>query len=116
MDTDMKYADSVQEAKALAQEQLDKFPPMPENTAAVDACPGVDPMGKYSAIDMKFAQRQARIIGALQSRSPEVQVHVKGVLQSFQHSQQCSDLGTPSGRGRQGQVTEHVDGTGPKAG
>ena len=92
MDTDMKYADSVQEAKALAQEQLDKFPPMPENTAAVDACPGVDPMGKYSAIDMKFAQRQARIVGALQSRSPEVQEHVKGVMRGFQHSQQCSAL------------------------
>ena len=53
---------------------------LPEDVEPGIRYPGVDPAGKYSIIDMKFAQREAAIRSALESRSDDVPSHVRGLL------------------------------------
>jgi len=67
-------------AQDRAQAQFKGKPPMPEDENVGIRFPGVDPVGKYSVIDMKFAQRELAIRAALESRAPEVQEYVKGLL------------------------------------
>ena len=61
-------------AKETAAAQLEGHPPMPENQDVSVRFPGVDPVGSYSVVDMKFAQREAAIRANLESRTPEVQL------------------------------------------
>lgn len=67
-------------ARERAQAQFKGNPPMPEDADVSIRFPGVDPVGKYSVIDMKFAQREMAVWAALESRPPEVQEYVKGLL------------------------------------
>ena len=60
--------------------QFEGKPVLPENPDVGIRFPGIDPMGKYSVIDMRFAQREAVIRGALESRSPEVREYALGLL------------------------------------
>lgn len=53
---------------------------MPEDPDVGIRFPGVDPVGKYSVIDMKFAQRETNLRAALESRSPEVRAYVNDML------------------------------------
>lgn len=63
-----------------AETQFKGHPVMPEDEDVAIRFPGVDPMGKYSIIDMKFAQRVSVIEATLESRSPEVQAYARGLL------------------------------------
>lgn len=63
-------------AMARAEAQFQGYPPMPEDSDASIRFPGVDPVGKYSVIDMKFAQRHSRVDACLPLRPPEVQEFV----------------------------------------
>lgn len=56
--------------------------PMPEGVESSIRCPGVDPMGKYSVIDMRFAKRMDAVESALSVRNEEVQKRVRAVLQA----------------------------------
>lgn len=64
-------------AMARAEAQFQGYPPMPEDSDISIRFPGVDPVGKYSVIDMKFAQRHGRVDACLQLRPPEVQKFVR---------------------------------------
>lgn len=64
-------------AMARAEAQFRGYPPMPEDSDVSIRFPGVDPVGKYSVIDMKFAQRHSRVDACLQLRPPEVQKFVR---------------------------------------
>lgn len=66
-----------------AQAQFAGYPPMPEDPDVAVRFPGVDPVGKYSVIDMKFAQRQAALDAVLQTRPPEVQSYVRSLQQAM---------------------------------
>ena len=59
-------------AMERADTQFEGWPVMPEDTSVMQRFPGVDPVKKYSTIDMKFAQRVAKINASLESRSPQV--------------------------------------------
>ena len=50
---------------------------LPEDADVGDRFPGVDPRGKYSSIDMRFAQRRAVIDAALQARVPAALENVR---------------------------------------
>ena len=63
-----------------AKAQFQGHPTMPEDEDVGLRFPGIDPVGKHSVIDMKFAQREAVITSMLESRSPEVQSYVKELL------------------------------------
>lgn len=66
-------------AMARAEAQFQSYPPMPEDSDVSIRFPGVDPVGKYSVIDMKFAQRHGRVDACLQLRPPEVQKFVRAL-------------------------------------
>ncbi len=55
---------------------------MPEDVDVALRFPGIDPVGKYSRIDMKFAQREAALNAALSCRPPEVRQFVAGLRQA----------------------------------
>lgn len=57
---------------------------LPEDPSCVERFPGVDPSQKYSVIDMKFAQRSAAIVGAVQTREPTLRADVEGMLERWQ--------------------------------
>lgn len=63
-----------------AEAQFKGHPAMPEDLDVAIRFPGVDPKGKYSVIDMKFAQRISVIEAALESRSPEVRAYAGELL------------------------------------
>lgn len=63
-----------------AKAQFKGHPAMPEGGDVSTRFPGVDPVGKYSLIDMRFAQREAAVRAALESRAPQVQSYVKDLL------------------------------------
>lgn len=63
-----------------AEAQFKGHPAMPEDGDVAIRFPGVDPRGKYSVIDMKFAQRISAIEAALESRSPEAQAYARELL------------------------------------
>ncbi len=44
--------------------------------------PGVDPRGKYCAVDMAFAERKERIKATLQTRSPEAAKRITDLMES----------------------------------
>lgn len=67
-------------AMGRAEEQFRGWPPMPEDAETPVRFPGIDPVGRYSVIDMKFAQRRARVEAALESRSPQVQEQIRALL------------------------------------
>lgn len=52
---------------------------LPEDADIGDRFPGVDPRGKYSTIDMRFAQRRAVIDAALQARGPAALENVRAI-------------------------------------
>lgn len=72
-------------AMARAEAQFQGYPPMPEDSDTSLRFPGVDPVGKYSVIDMKFAQRHSRVDACLQLRPPEVQKFVRTLRASVSH-------------------------------
>ncbi len=53
---------------------------IPEDAEVALRYPGIDPLGKYSVIEMKFAQREAAVTAALQHKSPELQSYVQKLL------------------------------------
>lgn len=53
---------------------------MPEDTYAVTRFPDIDPMGKFSIIDMKIAYGEDRIRAALNNREADVRGHVTQLL------------------------------------
>lgn len=57
---------------------------LPEESSCVDRFPGVDPSLKYSVIEMKFAQRSAAIVGAVQTREPTLKADVENMLERWQ--------------------------------
>ena len=67
-------------AMQRAEEQFQGWPPMPENAETPVRFPGIDPVGHYSVIDMKFAQRRAQVEAALESRGPQVQEQLRALL------------------------------------
>lgn len=67
-------------AMGRAEEQFQGWPPMPEDAETPVRFPGIDPVGHYSVIDMKFAQRRARVEAALESRTPQVQKQIRALL------------------------------------
>ena len=67
-------------AMARAEAQFQGWPVMPEDADISLRYPGVDPVGKYSLIDMKFEQRMASIQASMESRSPGVQFYVERLL------------------------------------
>lgn len=69
-------------ARERARAQLRDKPALPEEVEPSIRCPGVDPMGRFSIIDMKFAQRMDAVESALSIRSEEVQKRVRAVLQA----------------------------------
>ena len=69
-------------AMSRAEEQFRGWPPMPEDAETPIRFPGIDPVGHYSVIDMKFAQRRARVEAALESRSPQVQEQLRTLLEA----------------------------------
>ena len=88
----MYKSTTVEDALDRAREQLIGYPPMPENTQAVDTYPSIDPMGKYSSIDMNFAYREARIVSAAQTRSPEVQANIHRMMNHVKNSEAGQNL------------------------
>jgi len=67
-------------AMERAEEQFKGWPVMPEDAETPARFPGIDPVGKYSSIDMRFAQRISQVQSAVQSRDPEVEKYVNGLL------------------------------------
>lgn len=72
----------MQVAMRRAEEQFHGWPAMPEDADISLRYPGVDPVGKYSVIDMKIAQRVARIKASLESRSPEGRFYADALLEA----------------------------------
>ncbi len=72
-----------------ANAQFAGYPPMPEDPDLTIRFPGIDPVGKYSVIDMKFAQREATIRARLQSAPPEVATKANELLDK------CSNSSSP---------------------
>lgn len=70
-------------ATSLAREQLGSLTPMPEDMDTAIRFPGVDPAWHSSVIDMKFAQREAAVKAALETRTPEVREYAQGILDRF---------------------------------
>ncbi len=68
-------------AQEQAKAQFKGWPPIPEDAEVSLRFPGIDPMGKHSIIEMKFAQREAKVKAALQSRPPQVQAYVQKLLE-----------------------------------
>lgn len=67
-------------AMEMAAEQFKKLPVMPEDCSISFRFAELDPIGKYSLIDMKFAHRYNQILAAAQIRGQDVQ-HTLSVLQ-----------------------------------
>ena len=82
---------STQEEQQLSsllvtsKKQLDEMSMvMPETKKVVEQCPGINPMGYYSEIDMGFAERMKRCENAIQMRDPiagELYQSVKGKIE-----------------------------------
>ena len=63
-----------------AYKQFKSWDNMPESMESCVRYPGLDPIGKSSIIDMKFAEQEANINATLESRSPEVQEYARSLL------------------------------------
>ncbi len=55
----------------------------PEDPGIVEKFPGIDPKGKFSEVDMSFADRYAKLQAALPSRSREIQTYVNTQLRAL---------------------------------
>ena len=75
-------AEHVGIAMNRAEEQFRGWDAMPEDVDVTMRYPGIDPVGKYSVIDMKFAQRLAQVKAVLQTRSPEVQAYARELMEA----------------------------------
>lgn len=73
-------------AMQRAEAQFKGWPAMPENVECSERYAGVDPVGKYSDIDMQVAQRTARINSMLESRSPQVQQYARSLLDAAKNN------------------------------
>lgn len=78
----------IQVAIARARRQFERLeqsgiPVLPEDGDISPNWIDLDPAGKYSIIDMKFARREAEIRAALQTRTPEVQRYVQELLEAI---------------------------------
>ena len=69
-------------AMARAEKQFRGFPPMPEDSGIALRFPGVDPVGRYSVIDMKLARRQGLAEAALQVRPASTKQFVQALRQT----------------------------------
>lgn len=69
-------------AMARAEKQFQGFPPMPEDSGIALRFPGVDPVGRYSVIDMKLARRQGLAEAALQVRPASTKQFVQTLRQA----------------------------------
>ena len=69
-------------AMARAEQQFQGFPPMPEDSGIALRFPGVDPVGRYSVIDMKLARRQGLAEAALQVRPASTKQFVQALRQT----------------------------------
>ncbi len=67
-------------AADYAQKQFSGWPTMPEDEQTDERLPAVDPVGKYSIIDMQMEERLAKIRATLASRSPEVREYAQSLL------------------------------------
>lgn len=67
-------------AIARAEAQFKGFPAMPEDVDVAIRFPGIDPMGRYSIIDMKFKQREADLRARLEFQSLPVQNYANMLL------------------------------------
>lgn len=63
-----------------ANQQFEGWPAYPEDSSVANRFPGVDPEGKYSVIDMKFAQRMAQVKANLASRDHDTQVYANSLI------------------------------------
>lgn len=68
-------------AVARAEEQFKGYPAMPEDADIATRFPGIDPVGKYSVIDMKFKQREAAIHSRLEFQSKPVRNYANMLLE-----------------------------------
>ncbi len=91
-------------AMARAERQFQGYPSMPEDGDISIRFPGVDPVGKYSVIDMKFAQRHSRVDACVRLRPPEVQKFVRAIRTAVsgqpEFRQIFEDMETPARRHR----------------
>lgn len=71
----------MQIAIARAEAQFKGFPAMPEDADIATRFPGIDPVGKYSIIDMKFKQREAAVRARLELQSPPVRNYANMLLE-----------------------------------
>ena len=79
-------------AMRRAEEQFKGWPVMPEDAGVFIRFPSVDPVGKYSVIDMKAAQRVARIKAALESRSPQVQEYARTLINAVRSNREVDRI------------------------
>lgn len=68
-------------AADYAQKQFSGWPTMPEDEQTDERLPAVDPVGKYSIIDMEMEERLAKIRATLESRSPAVREYAQSLLE-----------------------------------
>jgi len=79
-------------AMQRAETQFRGWPAMPEDANVSLRFPGVDPVGKYSVIDMKVAQRVAHINATLESRAPEVQEYARSLLSAVRTNPEVGQM------------------------
>lgn len=75
-----------------AARQLESGPVMPEDGDISFRFPELDPTGKYSVIDMKFAHRYNLVQNTLQVRTPAVQENVAHLQQELKNSESFRQL------------------------
>lgn len=68
-------------AADYAQKQFSGWPTMPEDEQTDERLPAVDPVGKYSIIDMEMEERLAKVRAAMASRSPAVRDYAQSLLE-----------------------------------
>lgn len=80
-ETEVKIAMSRAEEHFLPWDNTRTY--FPEDPGIVEKFPGIDPKGKFSQVDMSFADRHAKLQAAMPSRPREVQEYVNKQLQAL---------------------------------
>ncbi len=80
-DTEVKIAISRAENHFLPWDNTRTY--FPEDPGIVEKFPGIDPKGKFSQVDMSFADRHAKLQAAMPSRPREVQDYVNRQLRAL---------------------------------
>lgn len=77
-----------------AKEQLDEhdWAVMPDEEQISVRFPGIDPVGKYSVIDMKMAERMAAVKATLESRSPAVRERAQAMIDALDKDEEIRKL------------------------